>query len=62
MVGANYSVNNPQKLIQKYNHYKSQPSKQIFVDTHMLKKYSYCERGHEIKKEKIPTIWENLFK
>ena len=26
-----------QELIQKYNHYKSQPSEQIFVDTYMLK-------------------------
>ena len=27
-----------QELIQKYNHDKSQPSKQIFTDTYMLKK------------------------
>ena len=27
-----------QKLIQKYNHYKSQLSEQIFADTYMLKK------------------------
>ena len=27
-----------QKLIQEYNHYKSQPSKQIFADIYMLKK------------------------
>ena len=27
-----------QKLIQKYNHYKSQPSKQIFADIYILKK------------------------
>ena len=27
-----------QELIQKYNHYKSQPSEQIFTDTYMLKK------------------------
>ena len=27
-----------QELIQKYNHYKSQPSEQIFADTYILKK------------------------
>ena len=26
-----------QELIQKYNHYKSQPIEQIFADTYMLK-------------------------
>ena len=29
------------ELIQKYSHYKSQPSKQIFADTYMLKKFFY---------------------
>ena len=37
-----------QELIQKYNHDKSQPSKQIFTDTYMLKKMKknclYCSR------------------
>ena len=27
-----------QELIQKYNHFKSQPSEQIFANTYMLKK------------------------
>ena len=48
-----------QELIEKYNHYKSQPSKQIFADTYMLikiKKCSYWERKHEIKKEKCSAF------
>ena len=48
-----------QELIQKYNHYQSQPSEQIFTDTYMLKnflKFSYCGREHEIKREKCPAF------
>ena len=48
-----------QELIQKYNHDKSQSSKQIFTNTYMLKKIkecSYCAHGHEIKWEKCPAF------
>ena len=50
-----------QKLIQKYNHDKSQPSEQIFADTYMLKKIkcSYCERVHEIKRENCSAFGKN---
>ena len=49
-----------QELIQKYNHYKSQPSKQIFTDTYMLKKIKKMWTWN--KKRKIPSICENLNK
>ena len=48
-----------QELIQKYNHYKSQPSEQIFADIYILKKIlkcSYCGHEHEIKREKCPAF------
>ena len=54
-----------QELIQKYNHDKSQPSKQMFADTYILKiflKCSYCRREHEMKKGKMPNIWKDLYK
>ena len=48
-----------QEIIQKYKHYKSQPSEQTFADTYMLKSFlkcSYCEREDETKKEKCPAF------
>ena len=48
-----------QDLIQEHNHYKSQPSGQIFADIYMLKKIkrcSYCGREHEIKRKKCPAF------
>ena len=54
-----------QELIQKYNDDLSQPSVQIFTDTYILKKISKifcCVREHVIKKKKIPSIWEYLYK
>ena len=48
-----------QELIQKYNYYKSQTKKQIFVDRYMLKKIkkcSYYERENEIKRVKRPAF------
>ena len=44
-----------QKLIQKCNHCKSQPSEQIFADTYMLKMIKkFREQG--LKKEKCPAF------
>ena len=31
-----------QELIQKYNHFKSQPSEHLFTDTYILKKIKKC--------------------
>ena len=49
-----------QELIQKYNCDKCQHSKQIFVDTYMLKKdfkkCLYCGCEHEIKRKKCPAF------
>ena len=48
-----------QELIQKYNHDKSQPSKQIFTGTYILKKKIkkclYCGYEHEIIRGKMPN-------
>ena len=48
-----------QELIQKCNHYKSQPSKQIFADIYLLKKIkqcSYCGHEYVIKRGKCPAF------
>ena len=53
------------ELTQKYNHDKNQPSEQIFANTYMLKKIlkcSYCGCELEIKRKKMPSIWENFHK
>ena len=48
-----------QELIQKYNHYKSQPSEQIFNNTYVLKKIKkclFCGHEHEIKRKKAQHL------
>ena len=53
------------ELIQKYNYYKSQPIKQIFTDTYMLKKIKKIFvfwTWTWNKKRKMPCIWEILHK
>ena len=50
-----------QELIQKYNHDKSQPSEQIFVDTYMLKIKKCSNCGHEIKGKNAQHL-EDLYK